>query len=287
MYANIVNAPAPSAHIIDYKGYGYANGLSDEQLQHSAPSIFADDRHESRSERYEFVSTRVLLSGMRSEGFLPVKVVQSKSRTKDKQGHTKHQIRFRRIDQLAAPEALELALTNSHDGSCALQLDKAITRLVCSNGLMVCNNESSIRIRHGKDAMARTIEGAYSIINNFSNEVALIEQAKSITLDTGHQVALAKAALTLRYDETKEIDATPFLRARRTEDLNHDGKRDLWTVYNVLQENIIKGGVRAKSIDALGKVDYRKAREIKGIDQSNAINRALWVLMPETAKLNA
>lgn len=43
--------------------------LSDDQIRRVAPSIFADGKHESRSERYTYIPTIEVLRGLRNEGF--------------------------------------------------------------------------------------------------------------------------------------------------------------------------------------------------------------------------
>jgi hypothetical protein len=50
--------------------------LSDEIIQARTPSVFADAKHESRSEKFTFIPTSDLLHGMRKEGFLPFEIRQ-------------------------------------------------------------------------------------------------------------------------------------------------------------------------------------------------------------------
>ena len=44
--------------------------LSDDQIRAVAPSIFADDKHESRSDRYRYIATGAVLSELRKEGLV-------------------------------------------------------------------------------------------------------------------------------------------------------------------------------------------------------------------------
>jgi len=62
-----------------------------------------------------------------------------------------------------------------------------------------------------------------------------------------------------------------------------DRAPDLWTTFNRVQENIIKGGVRGRN--ATGK--RTTTRAVNGIDQGVKLNRALWVLAEEMRKLKA
>jgi hypothetical protein len=90
--------------------------LADEQMRRAAPSIFAEGKHGSRSERYTYIPTIEVLRGLRREGFEPFMVAQSKSRIEGKTEFTKHMIRMRHAGQVnTRPEANEIILINSHD----------------------------------------------------------------------------------------------------------------------------------------------------------------------------
>jgi len=58
--------------------------LSDDQICRVAPSIFADSKHESRSERYTYIPTIDVLRGSRNEGFQPFMVCQTRVRDQGK-----------------------------------------------------------------------------------------------------------------------------------------------------------------------------------------------------------
>ena len=58
--------------------------LAEDLMRQAAPSIFAEGKHASRSERYTYIPTIEVLRGLRKEGFEPFKVAQSKSRIEGK-----------------------------------------------------------------------------------------------------------------------------------------------------------------------------------------------------------
>ena len=92
--------------------------MSNEAIQQIAPSAFAGQAHDTRSERYSFVPTSVIIDGMRQHGFVPVYASQSISRVPGKQYFTKHQIRFQAINNPVmnlGDVTAEVILTNSHD----------------------------------------------------------------------------------------------------------------------------------------------------------------------------
>ena len=264
---------------------GYAGGvMTAEQLRRAVPSAFAEAAHDSRSARYTYIPTSAVIEGMRNEGFLPVKATQAAARNEDKKGHTKHLIRFRREDQLTQAEAREVILINSHDGSSAYKLSAGVFRLVCSNGLVVGKEDTRQTVRHSGNVLGDVIDGACRIVQDFDKVTQDMEVMKSIRLEKPLMLAYAAAAIEARFD-TDEKPVTPeqVLRIRRTADTSSD----LWTVFNRVQENVIKGGLYGTSKDAHGRTQHRKTREVKGIDQNDTLNRALWRLATEVAKIAA
>jgi len=84
--------------------------LSEDQMRAAAPSIFAEGKHASRSERYTYIPTIDVLRGLRKEGFEPFMVAQGQSRVEGKAEFTKHMIRMRHAGQVQTrPEANECA----------------------------------------------------------------------------------------------------------------------------------------------------------------------------------
>ena len=73
--------------------------LSDEQIRAVVPSIFAEDRHVSRSQRYSYIPTSAVLSKLRAEGFQPFMACQTRVRHDDRREFTKHMLRLRHESQ--------------------------------------------------------------------------------------------------------------------------------------------------------------------------------------------
>jgi len=284
MQATTTSAFAPSSHMIQRAGLGYRSILSEDDLRKCVPSAFATEAHHTRSERYAYVPTSDIITGLKDAGFLPVKALQSRTRIEDKKDFTKHLIRFRREDQLGATEAREIILKNSHDGSSAYEMSAGIYRLVCSNGLCVGNDDMTFKLRHSGNAVGEVIDVASRIVDNFDLVTADIELMKAARLDKPLQLALANAAIAARFDvDEKPVSAEQVLRPRRQADTTDDA----WTVLNRIQENVIKGGLFGVTTNAVGRTVHRRTRSVEGIDQNTALNRALWVLGVEVAKLAA
>lgn len=256
--------------------------LTNEQILKVAPSIFAEEKHASRSERYTYIPTIEILNGLRNEGFSPFMVCQSRARDQSKREHTKHMVRLRHAGQIDGAEANEIILLNSHDGSSAYQMLAGLFRFVCANGIVCGETHSDIRVRHSGKVVDNVIEGACRVLDDFAEVADQRDGMKALTLNDGEQAAFARAALALRYDTAEmpaPITERQLLRANRSD----DDAGDLWTTFNRVQENMLRGGLRGRT--ATGKTSTTRA--ISSIDQNVKLNRGLWVLAEEMRKLKA
>ncbi|MGY2173523.1 DUF932 domain-containing protein [Pseudomonas gingeri] len=249
--------------------------LSNDQIASVAPSIFAQEAHESRSERYLYIPTVTVLDALREEGFQPFMACQTRVRNLDKREHTKHMIRLRHANQILSNEANEIILLNSHDGTSSYQMMAGMFRFVCANGLVIGDCSMDQKVRHtGKaDMVGEVIEGAYEVLSQFDAIANQREGMQSTQLSQYEQMALAEGALAYRYDPAEgpaPVTASQLLMPRRHE----DRANDLWTTFNRVQENTIRGGLRGRN-----KANRRTTtRAVNGIDQDVKLNRALWVL---------
>src|SRR5271154_6423158 len=249
--------------------------LSNDQIRRVAPSVFAQAKHESRSQRYAYVPTVNVMDAMRTEGFLPVSAVQSRCRIPGKSDFTKHMIRFRRDNTASAVTralgdvSAELVMINSHDGTSAYNLLSGLFRLVCLNGMVASMGDlDSIKIPHTGNIIERVIEGSYRVIDGSMKALDVAQAWKSVTLNTDEEMIFARAAAQLRFDSDKQpVNAARLIAPRRFE----DRANDLWTVFNRAQEGLIKGGQRYISPSNRRQT----TRAVTGIDQNVGLNQAL------------
>jgi len=245
--------------------------LDNSQLFRIAPSIFANEAHESRSSRYTYIPTINVLDGLKKEGFQPFFVAQSRSRIEGKSEFTKHMLRLRQTGEIEKSEANEIILINSHDGTSSYQMMAGCFRFVCQNGMVTGDIVEDIRVRHKGNIIHNVIDAAYTIVNDFETVTESIDGMKSTLLLPAEQEIFATAALSLKYDEN-EAPITPnqLLSTRRIADKNPD----LWSNFNRVQENIIRGGLRGRTANG----NRTTTREVKSIDNNVKLNKALWIL---------
>jgi hypothetical protein len=263
------------------------NYLTDEQIQAAAPSAFAGQAYSKQSDRYAFVPTSAVIDGMRSAGFFPVKAMQSRTRIEGKEMFTKHLIRFRSSDQetiTVGDSLMETVLTNSHDGTSAYDLSMGIFRLVCSNGMVVGDVFESIHIRHIGNIVERIIAASTEMLKNAPKIAESVERWRTITLAPQEQLLLAEGAHALRFEEGSNMAAsiTPdkLLTVRR----HADNGTDLWSTFNRVQENVMRGGLRGNRLPGVNRI---RSRAVRGIDQDTKLNKALWTLAEKMAELKS
>jgi hypothetical protein len=256
--------------------------LENAQIARVAPSIFAQEPHESRSERFSFISTISVLDECRREGFQPFFACQSKSRIPGKSEFTKHMIRLRHASDISAAEAREIVLINGHDGTASFKLLAGMFRFVCQNGLITADLQNEIRIHHKGDVKGQVIDAAYTVLDSFEAIEESTKEMKALTLSRPEQEVFAEAALSLKYDTSDgnaPILPTQLLSRRRYEDADSS----IWGTYNTVQENTIRGGLPGRTASNR----KTRTREVQGIDQNVKLNSALWILAERMKELKA
>jgi len=260
-----------------------ALALTEDMLRVQAPSIFASGPMLGVSPRYTFVPTARIITGLKDLNWVPVQVEEQRIRTEARRGFQKHQLRFRRAEQMETLDEwnVELVLLNSHDAGCAYQLHAGIYRRVCSNGLVLSEGSfEAIRFRHAGLEPEEVIGASLRVLDYMPKVGELVGQLHARTLETRESLLFARSALALRYPQVQEapVDAETLLKAHRPED---EGT-DLWRTLNRVQENLIQGGVSDWHKDRRGKL--RSMRRLSGIDSKVSVNKGLWSLAERVVK---
>ena len=248
--------------------------ISKEQVKQVAPSVFTKHGSSTVSEKYSHIPTERVMDDMSALGWNVVDAKEIKSRKN--QGFQKHMLVF------ANPEIVitgadgdtvfpRILLTNSHDGKNAFTFQAGLYRLVCSNGLVIADEQfGKMKIRH----MGYDFEALQTLITEMVEKLPLTVESmnrfksKQLTQEQKEQFALE--ALGLRFDtENKTFNVDEFLTPTRKEDSNDD----LWSVFNLVQEKLVNGMFTYGA-----GVKIRKARRIKNFQQDIALNSDLYKL---------
>ena len=257
------------------------------QLREACPLAFATEAtNPDVSKRYLFVNTETIIDDLDKLGWKPVQAAQRASRG----GSTifsKHMIAFQNPDLKIKGKAGDdsfprIIMTNSHDGMQAFKFSVGIFRLVCSNGLVVADEQfNEFKIKH----KGYTFDELRGVVNqavaDLPNKVEVLNQMKQriLTQDEKDKLALdamliragikpgSKEAKKFNYDDETIED---ILDPKRDEDKGND----LWRVFNVVQEKITQGDFHA----ALTGAKVRKVRKIKSFEKDLKVNKELFKL---------
>lgn len=254
--------------------------LTTEHLKALVPSAFATAPLEGVSSRYRFVPTSEVIELFRSEGWAPVRASEQRVRLEAKRGFQPHMIRFARVDDLGAAFNLndlrpEMVLHNSHDRSTAFRIDAGLYRKVCSNGLTVADTSfKGLSLRHVDLNNEAFLRSASEVMAATPKTIGAVRRWKSVVLTDAARTEIAKRAFALRWSEEtlpSGLKADDLLKRRRRE----DASTDLWTTFNTVQENLVKG---VKYRDGFAR---RSTRKIVSPAVDLAINKGLWAIAEE------
>lgn len=231
------------------------------------------------SNRYMFIDTRRVINDMRDLGFEVAAFRRPKYRTRAG-AFSLHEVDFRRPEDMVPgkAEGPRVVFMNSYDGSRRAQIVSGIIRFICSNGLIAGDIMENQMFLHLGDYEEQLLEQIKASGDTAAKAFANIDRFKQIQVSDKAALELAKKARSLRYDEkvTLDVDPLTLIQPRRRE----DNRKDLWTRWNVLQENLLKGGIPGK--DTSGNI--RVTRPLAQIQKSNDLNRNLWTLLEEFAE---
>lgn len=237
--------------------------ISLNSLRERVPAIFTKTPSPKVSDRYSFADSEYYL-----QKFIDADWFIHSARQVSKSEYAPHQVVLRNNDIATVGDLLpQLIFTNSHNGIKKMTMDTGIYRLVCSNGLVVPTSiTQSLSIKH-LDLGDSTTD---TIVNSFYEKVPIImnniDRMRNKILTNDEIDNFTYNALQIRFTNAVGININDVVKPLRIED-NSD---DLWTVFNVVQEKLIRGGIQLPS--------KRRSRPINNFVNDNNINTKLWEL---------
>lgn len=247
-------------------------------LQHC--DVIAQDRaHDKTSSRYSFIPTSRVLSVLSDYGYEPTKIQKAGTRIEENKGFQKHIVRLRHRELPAILDGVfpEIVLINSHLGSASFQLKLGVFRLVCTNGMITGSEYLSHCVRHTGYADSAVEDAIRAITADTSRLTEAVKSWQSLILTEEESRVYAESAIEVAYDDPRSVTPSQVLKIHRVQ----DNRPDLWTTFNRVQENVIKGGIRA--VNETGQ--RRRTRAIKSVDRDIKLNSALWSLAERMAEL--
>ena len=237
--------------------------ISLNSLRERVPAIFTKTPSPKVSNRYSFADSEYYL-----QKFIDADWTIHSARQVSKSEYAPHQVILRNNDIATVGDLLpQLIFTNSHNGIKKMTMDTGIYRLVCSNGLVVPTSiTQSLSIKH-IDLGDSTTD---TIVNSFYEKIPIImnniDRMRNKILTNDEIDNFTYNALQIRFINAVGININDVVKPSRIEDYSDD----LWTVFNVVQEKLIRGGIQLPS--------KRHSRPINNFVNDNDINTKLWQL---------
>jgi hypothetical protein len=248
-----------------------------DQIAQLAPAVMSETHKETLSSNYTHIPTKQLIEDMSKLGWGVTDVKQGLTR-KGNAEHKKHLVTFRnpdlKIQSKNGDDVVypQIVLINSHDGKSSFQFRAGLFRLVCSNGLIICTEDfGQMRMRHSGYSFSQLQGLINEMVMNIPNTIKTLNNFKEKELTEEEKVDFAMRAIQIRFrDEEVKVSTEDVLKSIR----NEDESNDLWTVFNVVQEKLVRGGF--KYVNRKGKL--RRARKITNFVKDIKINEELFEL---------
>ena len=269
--------------------------MSEADIRSRAPAAFSVTKADHLTDRYQSLQTSSLLPLMADYGYFPVQAAQTRPRRLSDMlkvhasvsEHRHHLISFARAEDLQRPDRPEVTLFNSHNGSGAVRLFAGIYRMICSNGIVI-GSGTEARIYHSKSAMSGFEDMLRQVVRNVPEVLATMERMKGVVVSYEQARQMAENAVALRwkrYDGGDEKGSfynndtvLGALKAKRIEDMSYD----LYTVFNRIQENVMRGNAFVKSVTTSEPHGImRKARPVNSVKAHTDLNAKLWAAVKE------
>jgi hypothetical protein len=258
------------------------NFMSNAEMRKAAPAIFTETPSSDVSKHYTHIPTIKVINDMATLGWDVVDVKEVKARKAATMGVQKHMVVFRNPhvvingddNDTVFPQIL---LINSHDGKNAFTFTAGLFRMICENGLVISTQQfEDVKMRHMGYTFEELQNNIREMVERLPLTVESLNKMKEIDLQQDQMLEFAKRALETRFNIEKmgemQFNLEALLNPTRLED---EGK-DLWSVFNIVQEKIIDGDF---IYNVNGKT--RKARRIKNFIQDQKINKELFELALE------
>lgn len=256
--------------------------LTNDELRAACPHAFQHEpTNPNVSGKYVQANTMTVIDDLAKLGWYPVQAKQCRAKKNSSGIRSFHMIALQNPDikimRNGEVDAYpRIILTNSHDGFNSFKFMLGLFRVVCSNGLVVCDDEMvNMSIRHINytfDELRRIVATAIEEVPNIVNTM---NQMRLTELSEDNKMELAKEMFKIRkgYDEKDKVEVdNETLKDILTPVRSEDNSNDLWTVFNICQEKMIKGGFFTTTKNN----KTRKQRGITSIKKDMEYNQKLW-----------
>ena len=268
--------------------------LTEDDIRKTCPFAFkTSPTNPDVSDKYVQATTIDVVHDMAKLGWYPVVAKQCKTKKNSKGIRSFHLIAFQNPDVKVLNEKNDIEafpriiLTNSHDGFNSFKFMVGLFRLVCSNGLVIADEEfSNMSIRHINYNFEELRKMVINSLKNLPNQIAVLNVMRKKVLSEDEKIKFATDAIKIRkgYNIEDKVEISKdTINEVLTPVRKEDNGNTLWHIYNIVQERIIKG----RFSYAEKEKKLRKVRMITSIIKDLQINKELFNLANSYVKVSA
>lgn len=235
-------------------------------------SYLQNEKHALVSNKFNVIQAASVGEAMTSNGLQLVSLSTGKAKHEDKANFQRTLSRYRgpeiSKDDNGMPIYLDIIYDSKHMGRGVDKILLGIYRTVCTNGLITGSNFFKYAIRHNGNTYDNLNQGIVMALESAAKLTDLINRMKQVQLSVEEQNEFANNAVKLLTPKDTLQVMHHLLKRQRQEDTGND----LWSVFNVVQENGVRGhsiGYTLRSVDNQGKESVR-AMNVRAIKANTA-----------------
>ena len=260
--------------------------LSNDDIRRICPmALHTEPTNPDVSNKYVHANTMTVVDDLGKLGWFPVEAKQCRNKKNSSGIRSFHIIAFQNpnvkiVKTMDNGESVvdaypRIILTNSHDGFNSFKFMVGMFRLICSNGLVCGEQFVNMSIRHINYNFEELRKVVANAIEEVPNIVSTMNKMRDIVPSDEQKIEIAKEVIKIRkgIEENEEIEIEQeIIDDILTPVREEDKTKDLWTIFNICQEKMIKGGFYFNT--TMNK--KRKQRPITSIKKNMIFNQRLW-----------
>lgn len=250
------------------------------QLINVSTSFIQDQKHAVKSDRFQVIQPVRIAEVLNDHGFDLVHLKTGKSRSPERADFQTTVARYRSRDNFEIDGLnFDLIFKVPHLYG-ALQGVLGLFRGVCANQINVGTHFETIKVRHTGNPYEELNQLIPMLVSQRTKLIETVNSMSQRQLSPDELIQLARQVASIRLEGVENIQTVnveDLLKVRRDADV----KNDLFSALNVIQENVIRYGLRYQltSTDEHGSTRTRnqltrkvKEESVKAID----LNASIW-----------
>lgn len=210
-------------------------------------SFTQDQRHLTKSSRFQPVKPELIADVLSNHGFTMASLKTGKARLTDRESHQTTIARYRSNTEMKiGGNYLDIVAKVPHLYG-AVELFVGTYRVICSNGLTTGFKFDSYKVKHLGNPTDQILEALPKLVAQEKLLVETIQAMQNRVLTNFELIEIANRVAIIRLEginNAHNVNYLGLLKRHRNEDQGND----LYTVLNVLQENIVRTGLTYQTI---------------------------------------